>query len=74
MCTETNLHNAPLHYLMANFTSERLHTRVNMGMLLQTGGGGEGFAALLTRVLPRSHVVCTDVSLQVAGVREHLMK
>ena len=41
-------------------------------MLLEARGGGEGLPAVWAGVGPGAHVLRADVSLQVAGVREHL--
>lgn len=41
-------------------------------VLLEARGGGEGLPAVWAGVGPGTHVLGADVSLQVAGVREHL--
>lgn len=41
-------------------------------VLLEARGGGEGLPAVWAGVGPGAHVLRADVSLQVAGVREHL--
>lgn len=41
-------------------------------VLLEARGGGEGLAAVGAGVGPRPHVLRADVPLEVAGVRKHL--
>ena len=59
--------------LEADLATERLDRAVDVCVLLEAAGGGEGFAALWTGVAARAHVRGADVSLQVAGVREDLV-
>lgn len=49
--------------LEADFALKWLDRRVDVGVLLQTGRGGERFATLGTRVASGSDVMGTDVSL-----------
>lgn len=43
-----------------------------MRMLFQTRTGRESFAAFGARVTPSSHVMCSDMALQIRWVREDL--
>lgn len=53
-------------------TYERLHGAVDVLVLLQARGRGEGFPTVGAGVCPRAHVLGPDVPLQVTGVREDL--
>lgn len=53
-------------------TYERFDGAVDVLVLLEAGGRGEGLAAVWAGVGPGAHVLGADVPLQVAGVREHL--
>ena len=46
---------------------------MDVGVLLEAGGGREGLAALGAGVAAGAHVVGADVALQVRGVREDLL-
>ena len=54
-------------------TCKGLDTAVDVLVLLEARGRGEGLAAVGAGVGPRPHVLRADVPLQVAGVREHLL-
>lgn len=53
-------------------TYEGFDCAVDVLVLLEAGGRGEGLAAVGAGVRPRPDVLGPDVPLQVAGVREHL--
>ena len=52
------------------FSPEGLDGAVNVGVLLEPRGGGEGLSTFRTRMAPGPHVVGPDVPLQVGGVGE----
>jgi len=56
--------------LEADFALEGLDARVDVRVLLESAGGGERLAALVTRVRPGADVVRADVPLEVARVAE----
>ena len=58
--------------LEAHLALERLHRRVDVRVLFQTGRGGERLATLWTRVTAGSHVVRPDVALKVRRVGKNL--
>ena len=58
--------------LEADLALERLHRRVDVGVLLETGRGGERFAALWTRVTPGADVMGPNVTLEVRRIGEDL--
>lgn len=53
-------------------TYEGLDRAVDVLVLLEARGRGEGLPAVRAGVRPRAHMLGADVPLQVAGVREHL--
>lgn len=57
---------------MQRLTDEGLDTTVNVLVLLEARGGGEGLATFGAGVSASPYVLRADVALQVAGVREHL--
>ena len=59
--------------LVAHLAPEGLHAAVDVGVLLEAGGGGECLAALRTGVTPGPHMRGPDVPLEVAGVSEHFV-
>ena len=59
--------------LVAHLAPEGLHAAVDVCVLLEPGGGGECLATLWTGVTPGPDMRGPDVSLQVAGVSEHLV-
>ena len=59
--------------LVAHLAPEGLHAAVDVGVLLEAGGGGECLAALWTGVTPGPHMRGPDVPLEVAGVSEHFV-
>ena len=56
--------------LFSIFSPEGLDGAVNVGVLLEPRGGGEGLATFRTRMAPGPHVVGPDVPLQVGGIGE----
>lgn len=56
--------------LPAHIASERLEAAVNVGVLLEPAGGGEGLPALRADVVPAAQVLGSNVPLEVAGVGE----
>ena len=59
--------------LVAHLAPEGLHAAVDVGVLLEAGGGGECLAAFWTGVTPGPHMRGPDVPLEVAGVGEHFV-
>ena len=59
--------------LVAHLAPEGLDAAVDVGVLLEAGGGGECLAALWTGVAPGPHMRGPDVPLEVAGVSEHFV-
>lgn len=59
--------------LVAHLAPEGLDAAVDVGVLLEAGGGGECLAALWTGVTPGPHMRGPDVPLEVAGVSEHFV-
>ena len=57
----------------AHFAPERFDGAVDVRVLLQSARSRESFPALWTRVTPCPHVTGPDVSLEVAGIREHFV-
>ena len=58
---------------VADLAPEGLDGAVDVSVLLQPAGRGEGLPALRAGVAPSSHVGGPDVALQVARVGEHLV-
>lgn len=58
--------------LEADFALERLHRRVDVGVLLESGRGGERLAALETRVTAGAHVMGPNMALKIRRIREYL--
>lgn len=59
--------------LEADLAAEGLDRAVDVRVLLEAGGGGEGLSALRAGVAAGADVVGADVALQVARVGEHLV-
>lgn len=59
--------------LVAHFALEGLDRRVDVRVLLETRGGGEGLAAFAAGVGARTFVVRTNVTLEVGRVAEEAL-
>ena len=46
---------------------------MNMGVLLQPRGGSERFSTFRASVTSRAHMICSYMTLQIAGIRKHLV-
>ena len=44
-----------------------------MGVLLQPRGGSERFSTFRASVTSRAHMICSYMTLQIAGIRKHLV-
>jgi hypothetical protein len=58
--------------LIADFTAKGFHRTMDVGVLLQTRTCCKSFAALGAGVTASPNMMCTNVTLQIAGISEHL--
>lgn len=59
-------------YFVADLALEGLDAGVDVSVLLEAGGGGEGLAALGARVAARADVLRADVALEVGRIGKYL--